>query len=459
LEIEVERSGDLVRVNYALVDAAQHQQLSGDTITASRSDPFALEDQVAESVLHALQVGLRPEERKVLTEHGTNQPAAYDYYLQGWGYLQDFLKPENVDIAITEFKRALQSDSNYSLAYAGLGEAYWRKYEHTKQPEWVKEARTACDRAAQLGPNQAAAHLCLGMVDAGTGAYEKALEDYTAAANLEPTNDAAYNGLASAYDRLGQLDKAENTYRKAISLRPNYWATYNALGSFYLSRQRFADASDMFSQVIALAPDSFAGYSNLGGSYFYSGDYERAIPAFERSVEIRPTASATSNLGMAYFQVRKYGQAAQIFEKATALDAENYEVWGNLGDAYYWSPADRPKANAAYQKAIDLALKLVAVNPRDAGVLGYLAQYYAMAGERPAALAYIHRALGVAPADPDLLETAATVFNQCGDKEQTLTYLEKAIAAGYSRSLLRDTPNFDNLRGLPRFKELMGPQP
>lgn len=457
LELDVERSGDQVRVNYALVDAAQHRQLNGDTITAPWSDPFALEDRVAESVLRALQVGVRPEERKILTEYGTTQPAAYDFYLQGWGYLQDFLKPENVDSAITEFQRALQADSNYALAYAGLGEAYWRKYEHTKQLEWVKEARTACNRSAQLGANQAEAHLCLGMVNAGTGAYEKALEDYKAAANLEPTNDAAYNGLANIYEQLGQLDKAESTYRKAIGLRPGYWATYNSLGSFYLSRGRFADASDMFSQVIALAPDSFAGYSNLGGSYFASGDYAKAIPAFERSVEIRPTAEGTSNLGMAYFQVRKYTQAAQIFEKATALDAENYEVWGNLADAYYWAPEEREKARPAYEKAIALALKLATVNPRDASLLGYLAQYYAMTGQRPLALAYIRRALGIAPPPPDLLETAATVFNQCGDTEQAFSYLEKAVAAGYSKTLLRDTPNFDNLRGLPRFKEIMGP--
>jgi tetratricopeptide (TPR) repeat protein len=402
-------------------------------------------------------VGLRPEERKLLADHGTSQPAAYDFYLQGWGYLQDFLKAENIDSAIAEFKRSLQSDSNYSLAYAGLGEAYWRKYEFTKQPQWVKQAKSACDRAAQLAPSQAAAHLCLGMVDTGTGAYEKALEDYQAAASLEPTNDAAYNGLASAYEQLGQPDKAEATYRKAISLRPSYWATYNSLGSFYMNRGRYGDASEMFSQVIALAPDSFAGYSNLGGSSFSSGDYEKAIQAFKRSVEIRPTADATSNLGMSYYQVRNYTEAAQIFEKATALDVENYEVWGNLGDAYYWSPDERPKAKAAYQKAIDLALKLVTVNPRDASVLGYLAQYYAMIGQRTQALAYIHQALEITPSNPDLLETAATVFNQCGDKEQAFTYLQKAVAAGYSKSLLRDTPNFDNLRDLPGFKELIRP--
>jgi serine/threonine protein kinase/tetratricopeptide (TPR) repeat protein len=458
LEIDVERSGDMARVNYALVDATQHRQLDGDTITAPWSDPFALEDRVAESVLRALQVGLRPEEQKLLAQHGTNQPAAYDYYLQGWGYLQDFLKPENIESAIAEFKRALQTDPNYALAYAGLGEAYWRKYEHTKQGEWVKRAKTACDQAVRLGPDQAAAHLCLGMVDAGTGAYEKALEDYKVAAGLEPTNDAAYNGWAGAYEQLGQFEQAENTYRKAISLRPNYWATYNSLGSFYMSRGRYTEASEMYSQVIALAPDSFAGYSNLGGSYFAIGDYEKAIPAFEHSVEIRPTADATSNLGMSYYQVRNYTQAAQIFEKATALDMENYEVWGNLGDAYYWSPQERGKAKAAYQKAIELALKLVTVNPRDASVLGYLAQYYAMTGERTPALANIHQALGIAPADPDLLETAATVFNQCGDTEQAFTYLEKAIAAGYSKSLLRDTPNFDNLRDLPRFKKLVEPK-
>ena len=195
-------------VNYALIDAKLHQQIAGDTITASSDDPFALEDQVAESLVGALQLQLGPQEKKVLTQHDTAQPAAYDYYLQGRGYLEDFHKPENVGNAIVEFNRALQYDPNYALALSGLGEAYWRKYEQTKHAELVKQAKSSCQRAIQLDNNQAAGHLCLGLLDDGTGSYEKAIEEYNTAAELEPTSDApAFSGLAKAYQELGRADR------------------------------------------------------------------------------------------------------------------------------------------------------------------------------------------------------------------------------------------------------------
>jgi hypothetical protein len=117
-----------------------HEQIAGDTITASSDDPFALEDQVAESLVGALQLQLGPQEKKVLTQHDTAQPPAYDYYLQGRGYLEDFQNPETVGNAIVEFNRALQYETNYALALSGLGEAYWRKCEQTKDAELVRQA-------------------------------------------------------------------------------------------------------------------------------------------------------------------------------------------------------------------------------------------------------------------------------------------------------------------------------
>jgi tetratricopeptide (TPR) repeat protein len=455
LELNIERSGEMLRVNYALIDAKLHRQLQGDTITASMSDPFAIEDRVADSVVKALQIELQPEEQKAQSEHGTNHPVAYDYYLQGRGYLEDYTKIENIENAIVEFNHALRYDPNYSLAFSGLGEAYWQEYEHTKQIDWVRLAKFACDRAIRLRPNQAAGHLCLGLVNAGTGEYQKSVKEYNVAAQLDPTNDSAYSGLASAYEQLGEPKEAEETYRKAIGMRPSYWAGYNRLGAFYLRSGRYAEASDMFSQVIALAPDSFVGYSNLGISYLLRGDYAEASPALEHSIEIRPTAEASSNLGTAYFQVRRYSDAARIYEKAVILDSHNYEVWGNLADAYYWAPEERTKAKAAYQRALDLAIKSAAINPRDPSLLGFIADYYAMLGKREPALTYINKALRIAPKSADLLSTAALVFNQCGDTEEALSSLERAVAAGYSKTSLRDTPNFDNLRDQPRVRHYL----
>lgn len=457
VEVNIERAAGRVRVNYALIDAKLHQQIAGDTITASSDDPFALEDQVAESLVGALQLQLGPQEKKVLTQHDTAQPAAYDYYLQGRGYLEDFHKPENVGNAIVEFNRALQYDPNYALALSGLGEAYWRKYEQTKHAELVKQAKSSCQRAIQLDNNQAAGHLCLGLLDDGTGSYEKAIEEYNTAAELEPTSDAAFSGLAKAYQELGRADDAEKTFRKAIALRPNYWGSYNRLGIFYMAAARYDDAVQMFSQVIALVPDSFAGYSNLGATYIQSGNYAKAIPALEHSIAIRPTAAAVSNLAFAHFNLKEYAQSALLFQRASQLDPESFEVWGNLGDAYYWTQDQRSKSRAAYEKAVNLATKALQVNSRDTQTITAIAYYYAMLSNSRLARSYMKEALRIAPNSSDVLFNAALVANQFGRTSEALNYLDKAVAAGCSKALLQDTPNFDNLRAEARFKKLLGP--
>jgi tetratricopeptide (TPR) repeat protein len=123
------------------------QQLSADTITADSSDTFAVEDRVVENVVQMLGLQLEQNARASLITHGTQEPAAYDYYLRGRGYLQDYHKLENVEAAIAVFGHALQRDPNYALAYAGMGEAYWYKYEATREREWVDNAFAACERA------------------------------------------------------------------------------------------------------------------------------------------------------------------------------------------------------------------------------------------------------------------------------------------------------------------------
>ena len=222
LELNVERSGQMVRVNYALLDAKRHRQLRGGTITASADDPFSLEDKVADSVVNALQIELSPSERLTFAEHGTTQPRAFDYYLQGRGYLQDFHKSENIESAIAEFDHALEQDPNYAPAFAGLGEAFWRKYQYSKDPEWVNRAKSACERGIALRSDQAEGHNCLGLVYLGTGAYEKSVEQYKLSVAIQPTDDSAYHGLAIAYSRLNKPADAERTFQAAISLSPNY---------------------------------------------------------------------------------------------------------------------------------------------------------------------------------------------------------------------------------------------
>ncbi len=455
LLVNVQHAAGQDRVNYSLVDAASRQQLRAGTITAPTSDPFALQDQVSESVVLALELQLQPKEKQALQAHGTAEPAAYDFYLQGRGYLQDYVKLENVENAIKVFDQALKNDPAFAAANAGLGEAYWRKYQLTHGKEWADAAAQNCRKGVERDAGLAAAHICLGHVFAGTGSYEKALGEYRRGVELEPTNDAAHGGLAYVYEQLNQLDAAERTFKEAIALRPNYWATYNWLGLFYQRHARYEDAVAMYSQVVSLAPDSFTGYYNLGGVRILQGKYAEAIPLLQRSLEIRKTADATSNLGTAYFQLRRYRDSAEAFEQCTQLDPQNYLMWGNLGDAYYWSPGRRPEAAQAYAKAIVLGNEKLRVNPRDAEVLSSLAMYHAMRGERKQALDNVNAVLRLIPRNPGLLFNAGITYQQLGDTQRALDALEKAVTAGIAPAALRDTPNFDDLRANARFLRLI----
>jgi tetratricopeptide (TPR) repeat protein len=369
-------------VNYSLIDARSRQQVRGGTITAAEDDPFALQDRAFESVATAMELQLAPQERQQTTAYGTAQPAAYDFYIQGRGYLQDYVVPEKVDSAITLFQRALEKDPAYAAATAGLGEAYGRKYQFSHEKQWADAAIETCQKAAEKGPGLAAAHTCLGRAFDAWGEYEKAAGEYRRTLELEPTSDDAYGGLAGAHAKLGRLEEAEQAYKQAISARPGYWATYNWLDLFYMGHARYEEAAAMFSQVVSLAPDSFTGYSNLGGVRVLQGRYADAVPVLEKSLSIRPTADARSNLATAYFQMRRYAESASNFEEIVKLDPKNYLLWGNLGDAYYWAPGRRQQAAGAYGKAIALGEERRRVNPNDADLLSNLAMYHAMRGEK-----------------------------------------------------------------------------
>ena len=455
LMLNIQRASGQVRVNYSLVDARSHQQLRGGTITAAAGDPFGLQDQVSARIAEILKLELAPQEKQVLAAHGTSEPAAYDFYLQGVGYLQNYDKEENVENAISVFRRALEKDKEFAGAYAGLGQAYWEKFEHTHEKPLANEAAKACQDAILKDEKLPMAHTCLGLVYQGTGKYELALAEYQNAAKTEPTLDAAQAGLARAYESLNRMPEAEQSYKAVIALRPDYWAGYNRLGTFYLRHGRFDEAVQMYTQVISLVPDSFVGYANLGITRIQQGEYAEAIEPLEHSLKIRKTGEGTSNLATAYFNAKRYADAARLLEEATALDPYNYEIWGNLGDAYYWAPGLRERASAAYRKALQLGEEQRKVNTRDAHMLSYLAAYHAMLGEKAKAQSQIQEAEKLAPKDPEILYYAAMVYVQAGDQKKSVDSLERAVAAGYPAAGIRDTPNFAVLENNPRFRALI----
>ncbi len=455
LRVGLERSGDLVRATYTLIDAKTGRALKANSFEpVPISDPFTLEDQVANGTAAGLGMKLRPEERRELIAHGTSIAEAYHYYVQARGYLDDPYKPENVSSAITIISAALKLDPNYGMARAELGTAYWWKYYSTKDKASVDLAREACSKAVESGTAGAEGHICLGVVENGTGGYEQAVAQFQKAVELEPTSDQAYAGLASAYKHLNRLDEAEKTYQRVIELRPQYARAYINLGAFYLQQQQYGKAIDMFTRAVALAPDSYRGYSNLAGVYLAQAKYTDAIKPLKQSIAIRPSSGAFTNLGTAYLRLRQYPDAVSAYQDALKLDESQYGTWGSLGDASYYS-GDRVAAKAAYEKALALAGRQLAVNPKDAEVLGDVADYYAMLADRKRALASLDQSLQWGHGDKDLLFNAAVVYQELGESGEALEWLKKSLDAGFSAADVRDLPSFDSLKNDPRFMALV----
>jgi tetratricopeptide (TPR) repeat protein/TolB-like protein/predicted Ser/Thr protein kinase len=448
------QSADLVKVTYSLLNAQTGVLVGGDSVTVSTTDAFAVEQNVTQGTVKALRLQLQPEEETALKYHGTDNPEAYQYYLQAQGYLLDHTKIEKLDIAALMARDALKLDPNFGMAKAVLGESYWFKYSDTKQKQWIAPAQNGCNDAVKLGNSGAAGHVCLGLIDDGTGHSPEAAAEYQLALGLESTNEEAAIGLAVAYEHEGKITEAEKAYQQAIQNHPNSRYSYNTLGTFYRRRNQSDKALQIFTKVIQIAPDWYGTYVNVGAIYNDMGQYEKAIDPLKKSITIRPSYPGYVNLGMAYSGLKRPGEAASAYEEATKLDPQQYVTWGDLGSALYYG-GKKDQAIAPYRKAVELASQELKVNPRDPVVLSALAGYYSMLNDRKQALLYLGQALQYGHNDKEILLDAAGVYNQLGETGLAVEWLGKAVQAGYTVDKIRSDPEFANLDNTPGYQQLM----
>ena len=455
LEGSMQQEGKRIRITWSLVDPRTHTQIAANTITGESDDMFGLQDHLVDDVLEKLPRAVEPGRRFAVQGHQDTKLAAYDFYLRGRGYLEDYQSQDNIENAIAQFEQAIAVDKNYAPAYAAMGSAYNAGFQlKNRGKDWVEKAKTQCESALAITPQLAEGHTCLGNVFVSTGHYEDAVLEFQRSLELDHNSDATLRSLAAAYQKLGNTSAAEAAYRKAISLRPNYWGVYSALGWFYSNQARYADAVEMYKKAIQLAPRYYYGYSNLGAMYLQLGQYQEAVEVLQHSISLRPTLEAYGNLGTVYFYMRRYTDSAESLQQALKIDPKDWLNWGNLGDALFQVPARRAEARDAYRRAIELAEARLEVNKRDTSVLAFTADYYAMLDQAPQAKERLARALQSAPTDAEVLFRAAILYNHFGDTEKTLDFLGKSVAAGYPQTVLRDTPDFDRLKDDRRFRAL-----
>jgi len=450
----LQRFDNRLRVTMNLIDAKSMRQLASHVIDDPMTSASVLQDEAVVKLAEMLNVGLPPETRGVLMAGVTTAPGAYEFYLQGRGTLQNYDRIENIDSSIELFDRALKADPNYGLAYAGLGEAYLRKYQATKEVEWVKLAENHCQRALELNNLLAPVHITRGLLYAETGQHQQALIEFQKALEIESNNAEAQRGRAQAFTSLGELDKAEEIYKKAIAIKPDYWGGYNDLGVFYYRHGRYEEAIPQFKHVIELTPQNGRGYRNLGAMYFSLNRRPEAIEAFNQALKIDPNYSVYSNLATLYFSEAKYSDAARMYEKALEIRDSDYRVWGYLAASYKHNPAEQEKTKEAYRQAISRAEEQLKVNPNDPSLQLSLAGYYIEFGDHAKSLAMAEKAAASKTKDIDVMFEIGNIYEQLSQRDAALEWIEKALSNGYAVSKVEAQPTLADLRSDARYRRI-----
>jgi len=451
----VQRQQDRVLVTVNLIDSQSLRQLGAETGSFDSSDLPELQGWAIARVAHMLEVTVRPATMSALAATRPRSAEAYQFYLQGRGYLARYYAPEDLAQAEASFRQAVQADDKFAPAYAGLAEVMWRVSRDSNDPERLDQAEQNCRRALDLDGKLVQARIMLGRIQNSKGSYDAAVRTLKSVLEQEPSNAEATSVLARAYEDSKRPEEAEKAWRKAADLRPGSWSGYNNLAGFYFARRRFAEAEPLYRRVIQLTPEYPLGYLNLGSLYVLMGRYDEAVAQLERSLAIKPTSAGYTNLGSAYFYQGRYADAVAMAAKAVSQQPGGYLLWGNLGDFCLRLPGQEERARSAWRRAGELAMTSLSINAGEPLALSSLALYTARLGNPSAALMRIAQATKADPQNRDVLFNSVLVYEITGRRREALTALRRVLELGESMERIRRQPEFAELRRDVRCSEFI----
>ena len=277
LEGSIRTAGDRVRISVQLVKVADGYQLWSETYDRTMDDIFAVQDDIARSVVEEIRTRLLGEKRSLQLEKQagsevaeavrgrTSNPEAQRRMLLG-RYFLDRTTREDTTRAIKYFLEAIELDADFALCWAELGRAYSIEAGRGWVP--VEQAfagsRDAATRALGLEPDLAEGHAQMGRIQAVHEWDLKGAEaSYRRALELAPGSSAVLDGASVLFYKLGRFDKALELTRQVLAQDPLCAAYWHNLGLMCHAAGLLDDAEKAFRQALELASQRFVSGSML----------------------------------------------------------------------------------------------------------------------------------------------------------------------------------------------------
>jgi TolB-like protein/DNA-binding winged helix-turn-helix (wHTH) protein/Tfp pilus assembly protein PilF len=353
LEGAVERAGDQVRVIVRLDQVSPEGQLWSNQYNRDIRDSPRLQDEIARAVTDEIQVKLKPQEHARLASSRPVDPEAQDDYFRALHFRnkweESYTSEQDLVTAINYFRQAVEKDSNYALAYAGMADTYIElgnpQGGNYAPKETLPLAKAAATRAVEVDPLLGEAHFALAQtLELYDWNWSEAERQYKLALELSPNYAPAHLQYGRFLQALGRNDEVMKQMNYAVELNPMDLQTRVVVGIVTYAARQYDSAISQLKELNTSYPG--IGDFGLGWCYREKKMYPEAIAVLQGVlVDTRgplPLATLASVYGLAGRKREAMKLIDELKERSRqqhvsdSLFAEAYIGLGEQDEAMAW---------------------------------------------------------------------------------------------------------------------------
>jgi tetratricopeptide (TPR) repeat protein len=350
------KDGDNIRLTVQLIDAMNDRHIWSNSYNRSSDEIFALQSEIAQLVANEIKSVVDPEEKQLIEKIPTHNLTAWEYYLKGreenYNYWLDF-DLDHINNMIDYYSRAIEFDPEFSLAYTGLGRAYWMLGHAAPKvsPDYWKESKRLLNIAIELDPQNGWAYAELGVVqhnwDCDSTAALQSLEKALA---LSPNEEWCYAISKTLEYRLGNCSKLASLIEEQIKINPS--VTPPSSNLWVLTCQQD------FAGIRSIANQKWTKNNGIQPSFFYyiayleDGYYEQAIKISE-SIQAKSEDQSVrlSTKGHFFARIGDRERALEILEDLAKL-SESRSVSNVYSANIYYALGDKEQTLEYLERAL-----------------------------------------------------------------------------------------------------------
>jgi len=303
----VVQRGDQLQVRAELVDVRAGTQIWGEQYSRKAADLQALQEQVARTIAEKLRLRLTGPQEQRLTKRATENPPAYQLYLNG----QFYMRKNGVEYfkkALDYYNQAIALDANFAPAYVGKAMGYEVLASNSvlDPKEANATAKAAARKALELDETLADAHVVLANINTDEWDWAGVEREVNRAIELNPNSTFAHAAYAWYLSGAGRHTEALAEIKRAQELDPLLINIQADEGFHLWLARRYQESIEKLRQVVKLEPSSSRTHVLLGFAYECNGMYAEAITGHQTAMSL--AGETTSELCYLGYALAKSGQ-------------------------------------------------------------------------------------------------------------------------------------------------------